>query len=408
MEVKNYDIVIVGAGPSGCSCAYELAKKGLKIALLEKSAFPRDKICGDALSADVMNQFYKMDMKLAKQFEQFANKKETHGVRFFAPNLKCLDISFENSNHKNSESFVAKRSDFDHFFFTQIKDIPEISIFLNHVVEEVKSTKNDIVLKTNKGVFKAQIAIGADGANSILNKQLTDNKLEKNHHCAGLRQYFENVTGFHPNSHIELHFYKEVLPGYFWIFPLPNNHANVGLGMLSSEVSEHKINLKEKLTDIVQNHPAIKHRFKNAKPLETIRGYGLPMGSKKKTISGNRFLLLGDAASLIDPFTGEGIGNAIRSGRIAANHLAKAFEKNKFDAAFNKHYDKEIYRRMGKELRISYSLQKLLRYPHIFNFLVKKANRNSSVRILLTSMLDDLDLKKELLKPSFYFRLIFN
>jgi flavin-dependent dehydrogenase len=125
-------------------------------------------------------------------------------------------------------------------------------------------------------------------------------------------------------------------------------------------------------------------------------------------LSGDRFLLLGDAANLIDPFTGEGIGNAIRSGRVAAEHLLKAFERNRFDAEFNKTYDREIYRKMWKELRISRSMQLLLYYPRIFNFVIKKASKNESIRTLLTSMLDNIDLKKELLKPTFYIKLIFN
>lgn len=69
----------------------------------------------------------------------------------------------------------------------------------------------------------------------------------------------------------------------------------------------------------------------------------MPLGSRKVTCSGNRFLLLGDATSHIDPFCGEGIANAIRSGRIAADHLKKAFQENRFKADFNKQYDKEIY-----------------------------------------------------------------
>ena len=408
MEQKSYDIVIVGAGPSGCACAYQLSGSGLKIAIIDKDKFPRDKICGDALSADVINQFYRMDEKLASNFEKLTQKQPSNGVRFFAPNQQRLDIDFKNENHGEAAGYIVKRKDFDNFWFNQIKDLPDIDFFLEHKVEKVVSTDSEITISTDQLIFKAEIAIGADGAHSVLNKQLTNNKLEKDHYCAGLRQYYEGVTDFHPDNHIELHFYDDVLPGYFWIFPLRNGQANVGLGMLSSEVSKKKVNLKKKLEEIVQNHPNVKGRFKNAKPLEEIQGFGLPIGSKKRPISGNRFLLLGDAASLIDPFTGEGIGNAIRSGRIAAEHIQEAFKKQQFDANFNKAYDKEIYHKMWNELRISRSMQKLLNYPKLFNFVVKKANKNESIRTLLTSMLDNIDLKKELVKPSFYFKLIFN
>ena len=404
---ENYDIVIVGAGPAGCACAYQLIGRGLKIAVIEKGTFPRDKICGDALSKDVINQFYRMNPDLANTFLHLTQKTPSYGVRFFAPNHKHLDIAFKNEEN-HSPGFVAKRYEFDNFFFNQIKDAPGVSVFQNHTVTEITYLEDKVLIKTKDKKFTAKIIIGADGAYSVVNKQLSKNKVDKKHYCAGLRQYYENVNGFHEGKYVELHFYKELLPGYFWIFPLPNNQANVGVGMLSSAVSKRKINLKEKFADILHNHPNVKERFKNARPLEPVRGFGLPIGSKKRACSGDRYLLLGDAASLIDPFTGEGIGNAIRSGRVAADHLLRAFDQNCFHATFNKAYDKEIYSRMWNELRVSRSLQTLSSYPRLFDFVVNKAQKNKSIQLLLTSMLDDLDLKKELTKPGFYFKLLFN
>ena len=87
--------------------------------------------------------------------------------------------------------------------------------------------------------------------------------------------------------------------------------------------------------------------------------------------------------------------------------LLKAFEQQKFNAEFNLSYDKEIYYKMWNEFKFSHTLQKLFRHPRIINFVVKKANNNRSVQMLISSMLNDMDLKKELIKPSFYFRLFF-
>ncbi len=407
MHIQKFDVAIVGAGPAGCAAARMLSGHGLKIALLEKDIFPRDKICGDAFGADVTKQFHMMDAGLTKELERFDKSISSNGVRFFAPNHKLLDIEFKVPEDKFGGGFVSKRIDFDNFFFTEISKLPDIEIFQNEQVMAAIASPDKICLQTANSIFEAKIALGADGAHSILNKKLTDNKVEKNHYCAGLRQYYENVTGFHEKNHIELHFYNDLLPGYFWVFPLPGNKANVGLGMLSSEVSKKKINLKDKLTELIENHPNLKERFKNAVALETIQGYGLPLGSKKRSISGNRFLLLGDAASLIDPFTGEGIANAIRSGRIAASHTLKAMKENNFSAGFNQQYDKELYHKMWNEFRFGHSMQKLFRHPRMINFVIKKANNNKSVQLLLSSMLNNLDMKKELIKPSFYFKLLF-
>ncbi|ADR20371.1 drug:proton antiporter [Marivirga tractuosa] len=403
----DFDLIIVGAGPAGFACAYELKNPNLKIAILDQGTFPRDKICGDALSADVVNQLYRMDQALGEKFENFAQKIDSHGVRFVAPNHTSLDINYQNPNHGNAAGYISKRLDFDYFLIQKIENQPNVKIFQTEKVLDISRSLDGIEVKTNKRQLTAQMIIGADGAHSIVNRKLGNIKIEKDHYCAGIRQYYEGVTGFHKDQHIELHFYKELLPGYFWIFPLPNGQANVGLGMLSSEVSKKKIDLKKALADLILSKPHLKDRFKNSIALEKPQGFGLPIGSKKRPISGERFLLLGDAASLIDPFTGEGIGNALRSGRIASEYIVKAFEKQDFTSHSLKLYDNMVYHKMWNELRISRQMQKLLRYPKLFNFVVNKANSNSSVRTLLTSMLDNVDLKRELVKPGFYVKLLF-
>jgi geranylgeranyl reductase family protein len=407
METLHFDVVIAGAGPAGCAAAYMLSGKGLKIALIDKDTFPRDKICGDALSSDVTKQFHLVSETLTNKLEQFKEKIPSNGVRFYTPKYQKLDIQFTKPKEKFGGGFVTKRMDFDNFFFSETAKLPDVTVFQNEKIETVINEKDKIILQSATKSFEASMALGADGAHSILNKKLTQNKVEKDHYCAGVRQYYSNVNGFHPDNHIELHFYKEILPGYLWVFPLPDNQANVGLGMLSSVVSKKKVNLKNELVNLLATQPPLKERFKDATPLTDIQGFGLPLGSKKRPISGKHFLLLGDAAGLIDPFTGEGIANSIRSGRLAAAHVIKAFENNRFDAKFNFSYDEEIYQKMWNEFRFGHTLQKMFRYPAFINFVAKKANNNRSVQMLLSSMLNDMDLKKELVKPGFYFRLFF-
>src|SRR6185436_17613791 len=171
----------------------------------------------------------------------------------------------------------------------------------------------------------------------------------------------------------ELHFVKELLPGYFWIFPMPGGYANVGVGMLSQHVSKRKVNLKNEMLNIIRSHPEFSKRFEGATLEGDIKGWGLPLGSRKRKISGANFLLAGDAASLIDPFTGEGIGNAMTTGMIAAGYIQKAIAANRYDAAFLSAYDKEVYSKLWKELRISRTLQKLSAHAWLFNFVIRKA-----------------------------------
>lgn len=402
----DFDVVIVGAGPAGCACALSLAStSSLKIAIVDKATFPRDKICGDALSADVINQLKKLPVPVDEAFQKLEEKLDSHGVSFFAPDGRRLDISFP-SKDLEAPGYLSQRWHFDHFLLNQLEQYENIEL-LHLDINTVTSSDKSILLGNNHKQLSTPVVIGSDGAHSVIGKYLANNKLEKQHYCAGLRTYYEGIADLHTENYIELHFYKDILPGYFWIFPLKNNLANVGVGMLSSEISKRSINLKQKFHEIIEYHPQVAQRFANAKQVDKVRGFGLPIGSRKREISGHRFLLTGDAASLIDPFTGEGIGNAIRSGRIAADHIKKCFAANDFSASFNKRYDYEIYDKMWRELKLSRTMQQLLKYPGLFNFVVKKANRNTSLKTMLSHMLSNIDVKQELVKPSFYFKLFF-
>jgi len=407
MADKIFDVIIVGAGPAGSACAIELAKSGLHIALLDKATFPRDKTCGDALSVDVINQLRKLSDTLTEQFDTLENKIPSYGVKIFSPDHNHIDIPFIYKNVKSC-GYISPRIHFDNLLFQHAKQYSNITIYENCVVTNVTISNNEAVLQTSQGIFSAKMIVGADGAHSVISKSLGDIKVEKEHYSAGLRVYYENVSGFHNEGYIELHFFKDILPGYLWIFPLAGNKANVGIGMLSSEVSKKKINLKEILQNLLKTHSHLKERFKDAKPLETIKGYGLPLGSKKRDLSGERFLFAGDAAALIDPFSGEGIANAIRSGRVAGEHIINCFENNNFSGTFNKAYDREIYRRMWKEFKISRTLQQLVRYPVLFNFVIKKAGQSKYLQNFLIEALANVEKKKKILfKPAFYFRMFF-
>ncbi len=396
-QINKFDVVIVGAGPAGCSAAIRLADSGLKIALLDKASFPRDKTCGDALSVDVVNQLAMLSEDLAKDFEKLAEKMPSYGVQIFSPNHKHVDIPFIH-NGKKSCGFICERMNFDNFLFKHVKQYSNISIYEDCTVTSVENNSSNVLIKTNKENFSAEIIIACDGAHSIVAKNLSDINVEKKHYSAGLRVYYEGVKSFHEENFIELHFFKDILPGYLWIFPLPDNKANVGIGMLSSAVSKKKVNLKTTLQDLIKTHPNLIERFKDARPLETIKGYGLPLGSKKRNISGERFLLTGDAAALIDPFSGEGIANAIRSGRVAAEHVMNCFKENNFSAAYNKAYDKEIYHRMWNEFKVSTTLQKITNYPRLFNFVINRINNSKRLQNFLVEALANIEQKKKLLR----------
>ena len=158
---------------------------------------------------------------------------------------------------------------------------------------------------------------------------------------------------------------------------------------------------------LIHSHPVFKERFRDAMLDGSISGYGLPLGSKKRAISGEGFMLIGDAASLIDPFTGEGIGNAMISGLKAADCILAQWESRDFSAAALKKYDDDIYQRLWPELKLSKKMQELMKYPWLFNLIANRASKSKTLQETISCMFEDLDLRERLKDPFFYLKVLF-
>ena len=406
-------VCIIGAGPGGATAALQLAQSGIHSVVVDKAFFPRDKVCGDGLSGKVMTALEAIDKNLAQRLRDFAPKQDSWGVTFVSPGRVNMDVAYKpdyNVQKDEPAGFVCKRIHFDNFLVEELKRRPEIQLFEGTAIDKYELQEDGYLVSNADGSFrvKATLLIVANGAHSSFTKDIANIRMEPAYYAAGVRAYYKNVKGTHADNFIELHFLKPLLPGYLWIFPLPNGEANVGMDMISEAVRNKKVNLKKLLTDTLESDPVFKERFRDAEMVSNIEGYGLPLGSKKRVLSGERYMLVGDAAYLVDPFTGEGIGNALYAGRIAAQQAAAALEANDFSAARLAAYDEGIYRVLGPELQLSHRLQKLVRYPRLFNFLMKIGTRNKQLKELISCMFYEVDLRKKLARPSFYIRLLLN
>ena len=413
-SAKKIDIAIIGAGPAGAALSIFLAKKQIRHTIFDKSDFPRDKICGDGLSGKVVYYLRKMNPDLLDALNAKPDiAAPSWGVKFVAPNGKAVDVPFYSNQKENSQSpgYVIRRKDFDNILVNGI-DKKYADLQLNTEVKTVEHIKDGIVLKAFRSgqdtEYHCRMVVGAEGDRSIVAKKLAGHTMQPEHYYAGLRVYYENVTGLHEQNFIELHFIDELLPGYFWIFPLPGNRANVGLGILSNQIKKNKINLKKTLQKILNEHPVIKQRFINAHPIDEMRGWGLPLGSNRKKLSGERFLLIGDAGSLIDPLTGEGVGNALQSAHVAAKIIERALIAEDFSEDYLIDYDRLLYDELKDELRLSEFIQRLVQKQWLFNFVFNRLHKNKSLQELFTGMLSDLDVRAKLRSPGFYLKVLFN
>ena len=465
--MKNTQITILGAGPAGTATALKLAQLGIPCVLIDKAAFPRDKICGDGISNQCVHVLQKwLDPSIVERFAAATHLQiDSWGLQVEGTKGNGFEIPYKPFSKEKTEipsGFVCKRREFDNFLVEEVRRSPLIefyeSIEITHfekrdVQETLKVSRtfpdaknaqntegsnfelkirntlarteatelkdvhddtlkpifpNGFLLMDKSGSFKiqTQLVIAADGAQSRFARQIGGIELDNQHFMASVKAYYTGVTGFHKDNFLEFYFLKDFLPGYFWIFPLPNGEANVGIAIVSEDVSKRKLNLKKCLEEVIETR--FKDRFTNAQIIGKIEGFGLPLGSKRRKLSGDNYILTGDAASLIDPLTGEGIANALLSGVVAAEKAAECLEKDDFSAKILRGYDERIYRMRGQEFKVSYWLQRQFRKAWFFDALVWLISKNQHLARTFAFVFTDVNLKKQLRTPAFWWSVLRN
>lgn len=355
----EYDVIVVGSGPAGSTCARLLGQTGKRVLLIDKERFPRDKPCGDFLSSRLCERLKRLDVLSA-----------------ITPHCPIDDLLFSHPavgpfliKGSGIPGLMCRRTVLDAALFREAKK--HVEVLEGVKIKDLIFEKGRVVGVTSEDkIFRSKIVVGADGANGIVAKKLGVATLDENHNAVSVRTYYAGIQGL--TNSVELYFIDEVQPGYFWIFPtdLEKGEANVGLGILSARVRNQNVQLKNLLEKIVKEHP----RFAHAVLQQPIKGWSLPFGSKKRPRTFPGALLIGDAAGLIDPMSGEGIENAIRSAECAADAICK-----------DQNYEQSLDRLLQGELRKGYLIQKAGRNPFILRLIFRLLKHSSMARQIIAN-----------------------
>jgi len=360
LEKIKASICILGSGPSGATTSIFLCKMGIKHMIVDAATFPRDKICGDGLDLNVIRMLNHIDPTLIEN-EMLVGKNSfvaSQGFRFILPSGRKVDIMRKSNGEDNKNKpmfFVSKRIDFDNLLVNKIdRNIADLRMGTRIETITREGDHWKLVGKGPDGEIEieAGFLVGADGDHSLVLKHLGERKIDRNNYAGAVRQYWKGVEGLHPDNLLEVYFPKRLPLSYFWIFPLPDGRTNVGYGMASNYIAKKNINVRKEFEELIKTDPVLTERFKNAYAEETVKGWGIPMSGSKRKVCGDGWLLVGDAASLVCPTSGEGVGSGMISGYIAAKFLQRATKQNDFSEKMFTHYYREIHKRLTTEEKV--------------------------------------------------------
>lgn len=411
----DYDVVVCGAGPAGSSASLFLSQQGIRHLIIDQSVFPRPKVCGDGITPLCTTMLKQVIPDVETHFSEKSRVKRINKIRVYSLNFKFAELNTGDFvPEEKNKLYTISRYMLDDYLLQHVKQKPEATIWENTKLTgysmESDGVKLQFVQNGNPVSVNAKMVIAADGDRSVFRKSIYSTAIDRKQMVAAVRTYYKNVTPVSTNDLYEVYALKEVLPGYFWIFPMADGTHNVGLGITSDVIQEKKINLRKLLDDLISNHPLLKDRFANAEKLHSVEGSGLPiMMETEPRLSAERILLTGDAGSLADPISGEGIGPGIVSGKYAAVTAAQAIQANDFSAAFLKQYDTTIHQKITKAYEIRIRLfDWFLKNPARINALIWAAPKISGIRNFMANAANGHigvnDLKKTFNWRKFFLR----
>jgi geranylgeranyl reductase family protein len=331
---RDADVVVVGAGPAGSATAYHLARTGLDVALLEKTSFPREKVCGDGLTPRAVRSLVSMGIDTAEEAGWLHNK----GLRIIGGGMR-LEIPWPELASYPSYGLVRPRTDFDDILARQAVKagavLHEETTVTGPVLDDRTGHITGVTTKGEAGevTYRAPVVVAADGNSSRLSLAMGLHKRGDRPMGVAVRTYYTSPR--HDDDWLEswLELWdrgsdgrERLLPGYGWVFGVGDGTSNVGLDILNTSTAWGQVDYKDLLRRWLDQTPE-EWGFREENRTQPVRGAALPMGFNRQPHYTRGLVLVGDSGGMVNPFNGEGIAYAMESGEIAAEVIAQALAR---------------------------------------------------------------------------------
>ena len=362
-------VLIIGAGPSGTACAATLHRLGHEVVVVDKATFPRDKCCGDGLTTNALRILEGLDFDPSR----VADWQTCSDVEMRSFSGRKIDLPLPSIGGQFAA--IAPRAQFDHALVEHCRDMG-ITIHEGCAFESIThhDTNGISVQVENLGELTVDYVVAADGMWSPVRKSLglsTPGYLGEWH---AFRQYIGNVHGS-ANEKLHIWFDKDLLPGYAWSFPLPDNRVNFGFGILRTSDRSTKY-MNDLWRDLLTRPYITETLGEHFVPEDRHTAWPIPARIHDAVRSSGRVLFIGDAVCATDTLTGEGIGQALETG-IAAG---EAIHECDTAADVRDSYSHKIDSLLLADHRMSSVLSRMLTYPVVARMVLALVDTNNWTR----------------------------
>ena len=384
----EFDVAIVGGGPSGAAAAHFLALRGHSVVVCEKKTFPREKTCGDGLTPRAVKVLDEMGLG-----DELKTWERVEGLRVHAAG-RTLELAFPELDAWDSFGLVKPRKDLDKIVLDNAEAARAKVLYGTQVTEPIFDKGVCTGLKAKRDgeieTINAKWVVCAEGAATKFSRSL--GRVRNLDYPMGLaiRQYFNSPmqhSGWF-EAYLDIRSKDNAVPGYGWVFPVGDGTVNAGVGLLSTYGGWREVNLHDLQRHFITQLPAeweVNYETVVSKP----RAGRLFMGQSVWPPHGPGFVLTGDAAGMINPCNGEGIAYGYETGRIAGRHIDDALRGGSNPSLSE--YTDELKTTYGPYYRLGRRFVKLIGYPAIMERLVSAGMRSETVMSFALTLLANLE-----------------